>query len=262
MYTKIEAMQEAVLLWENMLEYVKSKHSTTLKESRNHAINNLPKRFKRYKNHCPYCQYIYRKKGNADITSRDCEECIGVKEQAFGYDNEAGKNLKCFMMGSHFSACCNETSEKNVEIMLNKFKQVLKDNENTLFMATYTEKQAKEDAVKLWQAILEYVKDETRHTKPLSNYTIEEIKSAVCNQDLPERFANLENHCSYCEFDKKHYQCNDCIGVVNNVFGDDRMLCSTKGSYYYPLTQSIKVEDVEKLLKRFKQVLKEHKDVK
>jgi len=118
-------MEDAVLLWESILEHIKDNPSTTIGESRKYVIKNLHKKFKRYKNRCPYCQYIYRKKGNVDITSQDCDECIGVKNQAFGCE----ENVKCFMMGSYFSICCNEPSEKNVAKQLNEFKRILKINE-------------------------------------------------------------------------------------------------------------------------------------
>jgi len=122
-------------------------------------------------------------------------------------------------------------------------------------MVKYTEKQAKEDAVTLWEAVLDYVKNPNKFNPRDS---IETIKSKVV-LELPARFDKLENHCSYCEYDKKSRHCYRCIGVVNNVFGDDATICTKKGSRYENLRRDITPENVENLLEQLKRVLKDDK---
>ena len=110
----------------------------------------------------------------------------------------------------------------------------------------YTEKQAKEDAVAIWQAIYDKVEqkemtDDFIKSLPISGFHA--IKELI--YDGYPQYRHLQNSCSYCQnvlSPSGRLDCYDCIGFKNNAFGKGKscnLSCNNPNSSYSKMVQFV-----------------------
>jgi len=126
-----------------------------------------------------------------------------------------------------------------------------------------SEKQiAKEEAVDIWERILQYAKD---NKIVVQNTTLFGIKQSALKNT---KYADYISLCSYCDnvaSQKFSVGCEDCIGVHENAFTPHGDKCWSRPSTYFELLKLLEKENtqdeyetalagIEALLMEFKRI--------
>ena len=137
-------------------------------------------------------------------------------------------------------------------------------------MHTYTEEQAKKDAVTVWKAIYETIlnkKMTLEFARSLEIGGFHVIKELALRNNYPE-FMKLQNSCSYCErvlSPTGRLDCSSCIGYRNDAFGK-HMTCNNVNSTYSKMVSfasdncDIREYELEDFKKQLLEYIKYHLD--